>query len=151
MHSIQRGIYLDTDFEVIKSLDHLLGTKAFVAYESAKRINSGICGSEAGHTFYKDCMDYMLMRHEKQLPYEIAPVVITKISQKKQYDMTIFPSEYFYPYNPYDRDKAVKILVYNMITPNTVAIHHWAKGWSDEPKLRGFKKLKNSIKKRIIR
>jgi len=145
------GIYLDTDFEVIKPLDHLLDSSGFIAYESVKRINTGICAGEKGHAFYHDCMDYMQTRHKKNLTYEIAPVVATTVYQKREYDIQVYPSEYFYPYNPYAKENEVKILMHSMIKPETVAIHHWAKGWSGEPKLRGFKKYKNSIKKRFFR
>ncbi len=124
------GIYLDTDFEVLKSFDDLLKNQAFVAYESETYITNGICGGVEGHKFYKDCMNYMLDRFDKQLDYDVSPVVTTNVLNTGNYgDIKIYPSSYFYPYCPYNPENDIKILMYDMIDTNTYAIHHWAKSW----------------------
>lgn len=44
------GIYLDTDVELIKSLDHLLHHKAFFGFENNKNIATGLGFGAAKHT-----------------------------------------------------------------------------------------------------
>lgn len=48
------GIYLDTDVELIKPIDHLLELKAFMAFEQPGRVNTGLgFGAEAGNSVIK--------------------------------------------------------------------------------------------------
>ncbi|MEJ1472117.1 MAG: glycosyltransferase [Candidatus Sedimenticola sp. (ex Thyasira tokunagai)] len=123
------GVYLDTDVEVIKSLDTLLDNNGFVAYEEEDRVNNAVAGSVRGNIFFKDCMSYMTNRFEQGDNYHISPVVTTKVLNTTDYDVTIFDSDYFYPYNPYDVSNDIKIFMYHMIKQDTYAIHHWAKSW----------------------
>jgi len=126
------GIYIDTDFEVLKTFDDLLQDSGFIAWESESHITNGIAGSVKEYKFFQDCMDYMLERFEKGLDYHISPVVTTNVFNTGEYDIKVYDKEYFYPYNPYDKSRAVKILMYSMINNNTYAIHHWAKSWEIE-------------------
>jgi len=126
------GIYLDTDIEVLKSFDNLLENNAFVAYEEDGRINNAVSGSIKGNIFFEDCMDYMIRRFDEKLSYDISPVVTTSVFESKSYDVKVFESQFFYPYNPYDESKDIKILMYCMVTEDTYAIHHWAKSWTQD-------------------
>ena len=129
------GIYLDTDFEVLKSFDPLLRNAGFIGLEAEDRMNNAIAGSIEGEPFFKDCMDYIMKRFESGLDYHISPLVTTNVYNSKVYDITVYPAEFFYPYNPYDLDRGIKVLMQNMLVENTHAIHHWAKSWSEiEPK-----------------
>lgn len=144
------GIYLDTDVEIVKNFDFLLSKKAFVAYEDQNLINNAICGTQKDNIFFYDCMNYINERHDKKLYYHISPIVTTAVLKEKKYDIEILPSEYFYPYNPYDKSRSIKIFMMNMITENTYAIHHWAKSWhSDNENIINYKLLKYRIKKYI--
>ena len=120
------GIYLDTDFEVLKSFDALLYDKGFLAHEEEEYITNGIAGSIKGNIFFKDCMEYMLQRFEKKLEYYISPIVTTNVWKSGKYELKIYSFEYFYPYKP---NRKIKILMQSMITENTFAIHHWAQSW----------------------
>lgn len=125
----QGGVYLDTDFEVLKSFNNLLNNNGFVAYESDEYITNGIAGSVKGNIFFRDCIDYMIDRFKKNENFHVSPVVTTNVLKSKNYDMIIYEKELFYPYNPYDKSRKIKILMCNMINENTYAIHHWAKSW----------------------
>jgi len=125
------GIYMDTDFEVLRPFDDLLERSGFIAYESGQVFTNGIAGSEKGHPFFKACMEYMAARHREKLPYQTTPQVTMAVYAGGDYTVDILPSDYFYPYNPYDGRKAVKTLMARMITPQTYAIHHWARSWHD--------------------
>lgn len=124
------GIYLDTDFEVIKNFDSLLNENLFLCEESAGCITNAAMGATKGHPFLKDCMEYIEDRFEKNLDYHISPVVTTNIYNSHNYsDIVILSSDYFYPYNPYDQKQSIKQFLCAMVTPNTIAVHHWAKSW----------------------
>ncbi len=124
------GIYLDTDFEIIKDFDSLLEQNLFLCKESSEWINNATMGAIRGHPFLKDCMHYMENRFTQNLDYHVSPAVTTNVYNSKNYaDVMILSSDYFYPYNPYDEQQPVKQLLYTMVTSNTIAIHHWAKSW----------------------
>jgi mannosyltransferase OCH1-like enzyme len=126
------GIYLDTDFEVLRSFDSLLASSGFVAYQDHDYLTNGIAGAQKGNLFYSDCMYYMDERFKKGLPYHISPIVTTEVLDKNKHQIELHPSDFFYPYNPYDDEKEIKILMHCMIEDNTFAIHHWAKSWDAE-------------------
>lgn len=123
------GIYLDTDVEVVRLFDPLLQHRVFMGCERDKRLTSGVCGSGKGEPFIHACMDYMEARHSRKLPYRIAPEVITTVYEQDAYEeVTVLPPEAFYPYNPYTRGSVGQFL-YHDVTPETYAVHHWAKSW----------------------
>jgi len=126
------GIYLDTDFEVLKPFDPLLNHEGFLAYQDQEYVTNGIAGSVKGNVYYQDCMNYMDDRFVKNKPFHISPIVTTNVLNNKAYNMKVYSSDYFYPYNPYDDTKNISILMVNMISDNTYAIHHWAKSWEHE-------------------
>lgn len=124
------GIYIDTDVEVIKNFDPLLSNACFMGYESIGRATTGVLGGIAGHEFMKQCMEIIDDRHERNLPYLIAPKVAQIAAEKiKTKDLHIYPEAYFYPYNPYDPARPSVGLMYRDIRPETFAIHHWGKSW----------------------
>ena len=143
------GIYFDTDIEVVKAFDALLDNDGFVAYEDGKHINNAVAGSVKGNVFFKHCMDYMIDRFEKNKPYHVSPVVTTAVLNSSNYDIKVFDSHYFYPYNPYDDSRDVKLFMYSMVKGDTFAIHHWAKSWTyelpDNPKGTGLCSLLNDL------
>jgi mannosyltransferase OCH1-like enzyme len=123
------GIYLDTDFEIIKDFDSLLDYNLFLCREDSTWITNGAMGSIKGHPFLKDCIKYMEDRFQKNLDYHVSPIVTTNVIHIKNYnDIHILSQDYFYPYNPFD-NKSVNQFLASMITPNTIAIHHWGKSW----------------------
>ena len=110
------GVYLDSDVFVRKNMDFVLENRAFSAIESyphlleeikAKglvdkegkkadpngkihglQIQAAILGSEKGHPFFKDCLDYYNTHHftigENGIPNEdqISPIVFAGIAEK---------------------------------------------------------------------
>ena len=52
------GIYMDTDVEVLKSLDPFLHHNAFSGFEDDKNIPTGIMASEKGGRWAKENLDY---------------------------------------------------------------------------------------------
>jgi len=113
------GIYIDADSVWInnKSLDDLL-TQAkggfFIASEPKPNekykhfqhfLAQGVFGARIGHSFLRKILDYMRkimypnyteLRQTKR-PWEVTgPVLVSKL-YKKEFNITIFPSRFFYP------------------------------------------------------
>ena len=144
------GIYLDSDIEVLKSLNDLLDRKAFTGFEKVHNctVAAWIFGTERKNPIFKEFLDYYNDRHFI-LPdgsYDMTPnpVFITEICKKKGLvtdnslqkieGLTVFPSDYFCPYNPTTDELN--------ITDNTYCIHYFNGAWlSDEQKALKKKKL----------
>ena len=141
------GIYLDTDVELLKSLDELLIHTLYLGCEGIRTVNTGLgFGAEKGSPFLRDNMQI----YEEMFPdnetgnFEVNPcpfyttklledrAVIFPITEVIQLadGMTIYPNSYF---NPYDW-KFDKL----WITPNTYSIHHYSASWMS-------KKEKNAL------
>lgn len=135
------GIYLDTDVEIIKPVDDLLEHKCFLGEELPGRLNSAVLGAEPRHLFVKASLELIEHRYEESKPYLIAPEVCTKVVKNVPDEVTIFPVDYFYPYNPFSDEHSNRQLMFSHITENTYAIHHWAKSWRMPLYQRVFRKL----------
>ena len=133
------GIYLDLDVEILKPIDHLLGNTAFVGFETSNYIGVGIIGSIPNGKF----ANYVL-NHYKKLPFSVVvqPQIVTSILDRIGFDMngeyqtaeyflTIYPEDYFTPYNYYTKKAC--------FTPNTVALHHYEGSLLDEDKRNCYK------------
>ena len=57
------GIYMDTDVEVVKSLDAFLKHKAFSGFESSNSIPTRLMASEKDYPLFKTLMDDYENRH----------------------------------------------------------------------------------------
>lgn len=114
------GIYLDSDVEVFRSFDELLGNRFFSGIEQfpiyysrhkisgmCNHIQAAIMGSEKGHPYLKDCLDKYNTLHfkisEGQYDYSEIPERITELMesygfirentfQKLQEGITIYPN-----------------------------------------------------------
>lgn len=142
------GIYFDTDVEMIKNIDFMLGYKAFFGFENRKYINTGLgFGAEAHHPVIKDMLKpYEELQMGKDLSYPLVtcPQLNTaalktwglQLTGEKQYlkDMIILPADYM---NPYDDPTGML-----KKTENTLTIHWYSKSWLDK---------KNIIKSKITR
>jgi mannosyltransferase OCH1-like enzyme len=141
------GIYLDTDMEIIKSLDTFLYNECFLGYESDKFISAGIIGGQKNHSFFHKMMikienNYEVNKKEETIPKLITELLDEDVDLKNK--LKLYSVDVFYPYNPYRN--SVKQLMYKDITKNTYAIHHWNYSW----KKSRFEKI-ISIIKRILK
>jgi hypothetical protein len=129
------GIYLDSDIEVLKSFDTLLGSRAFTGFEGNDSIGVWLLASEKGNPFFKELLDCYDGRHflnsngEMDLtpnPTILAPVfekhgiVLNNQFQQTKY-ITVYPSDYFCPLDKLTRDIN--------ITENSYAMHLFNGAW----------------------
>ena len=130
------GVYMDTDVEVLKSLDPFLHHNAFSGFEDEKNIPTGIMGSEKGGRWAKENLDYYNDKHfineDGTMDVTTNVQTITNImlpyglKQNNSYQdfpglITFYPKDYFCP-KSYKDGK-----IY--LTKNTVTIHHFAGSW----------------------
>jgi hypothetical protein len=131
------GIYLDTDVELIKSLDDLLNLNiCFAGFEDMEYINPGsIFAGEKGCIVSKEIMEYYseynIYRKNKKLDLIPSPKIYTKLLLKyglimnNQYQklelFTAYPTDYFSPKSIFDDSIE--------ITTNTYSIHHYEGSW----------------------
>lgn len=132
------GIYMDTDVEVLKSIDNFLFEDAFSGFEDETRIPTAIMGCKPKHAFFRELIDYYEGRHfikPDGTPDMTTNVdVITNIclgygfkpNNEKQTicNMTFYPKEYFCPltYNSFKVQRTV----------NTHTIHHFSGSWHED-------------------
>ena len=128
---------MDTDVEVLSSLDSFLDHHAFSGFEDEHLIPTGIMASEKEGKWAKDNLDYYNGRHfvkeDGTLDQTTNVTIITNymlpkgLKQNNTYQdfpnlITIYPKDYFCPKSKED----AKIY----LTNNTVTIHHFAASWT---------------------
>ena len=131
------GIYLDTDCEILCSIDKFLNDNAFSGYETANTIPTAIMGAEKGNEWIKNLIDYYndksFYNEDGSLDLTTNVVTISNITKSKyncnfngqlievKNVFKIYPADYFCP-------KDCNTGVINL-TENTVAIHHFNASW----------------------
>jgi len=131
------GIYMDTDMELINSIDFLLDKEGFIGVEDSNMIACGIWGeSKKDSLLATKLLDFY--KEQDGFPvddmYSISiPKLMTAILRPYNYDprnrelqvlengLHIYPREYFYPLS-YNHQN-------NLFTDNTVAIHYYDASW----------------------
>lgn len=159
------GIYMDTDVEVLKSLDNLLDNHAFAGFESKEGVNPGlIIASEKKNEIIGEILNTYLNRKfiMNDGSYNTTTVVKYTTDTLKKYglkcnnklqniqNMVIYPKTYFCPLKS-ESNKTD-------FSENTYTIHHFAATWlSDDEKKRNnslawkiLKPILVSIKKVLI-
>lgn len=157
------GIYLDTDVELIKSLDAFLDRAAFFGCELVGKVNTGVgFGAESKNRLIRENMDlYKDQNFIENGVINTTTCVEYTTSVFKRYGLKenltvqqikggyIYPPEYFCPYS-LETNKM-------NITPNTHAIHHCSATWKDGSEYKKYLDrtillpLKIKLKRRIDR
>lgn len=125
------GIYLDTDVELVRSLDSLLDHSAFFCFETEEYVATGLgFGAEKRNEVIRKMIDeYQAFEATADISPVGCPILNTRALQKlglvrngeMQYvgDAAVFPKEYF---NPYDDSTG-----HLFKTENTYGIHWYFK------------------------
>lgn len=130
------GFYLDTDVELLRSLDDLRGQGALCGVEKWGNINMGGCSGAMKHhpmigemLAYRENIPFVYpdgtMNLETCGVYETQPFIkhglVINNSVQRINDMTVFPSDFFHPYDYMSGE--------TILTNNTFSIHHFNGGW----------------------
>ena len=151
------GIYLDTDVEVLKSLDEFLEYDGFGGFESKEYCCTGILGCKKENMIIKEFLDSyendIFLKNNNEFN-EITNIVRfteiccnhgLKLNNKEQEinGFKIFPKTIFSPLNARDID--------NALSENTCTIHYFAGSWltkkeyKKREKIKKYKKYKNFL------
>ncbi len=159
------GLYVDTDFECLRSLDvfhHCFDFYTGTGFGAIFTLYFGLVGSVPGHPILKTCIE-TLNKDQKMHPDEIINILFTtgpyhfSNCLKKEIltcpDRCVaFPVGYFYPWPNTLRDENKPEQIRRWIRPETFAIHHWHVAWNDgvapgqtrKPKLHEVTRKKNT-------
>ena len=133
---------MDTDMEVIKSLDELLTLQAVTGFESGELVAAGIMACEKNDPFFveflKSYENDAFIKEDGSMNLNTNVTRLTELCKKYGLQFnnekqtvngcTVFPSDYFYP-KSWDSSKV-------NLTENTYTIHHYDGSWL--PKDRKF-------------
>ena len=145
------GIYVDTDFEALKPIDHKLLSRSFIAgqlYDYKPQINNALIISEPKSNFLKTVINNIGEYRDEMTGMEVmdysGPHYLSKLTfeNRDSEDIVILPSQYFYPWPHYMKHSANS--PYSWTSDTTIAIHHWDASWMKKPFLL---RLLNKIKK----
>ncbi len=130
------GIYMDTDVEVLKSLDRFLNHAAFSGFENDDYVPTGIMASEKDSKWASDLLSYYdnrsFIKENGELDIQSNTYIITEMMKEKGFVMNnkfqeidgyvaFYPNDYFCP-------KSYKTGSIDL-TKNSYCIHHFAKSW----------------------
>jgi len=153
------GIYLDSDVEVIKSLDDLLDLPYFIGAEKAGTPEAAIIGAEKGCDWIKQCLNYYdnrsFIREDGSLDIRKLPEIMNEqiLKLKAVRVLSIAESK-----NIRTLDFTKEVLVFNdayfspkvfdsrevELTPYTYAIHHYQNSWFS-PKAKAYYRFRTFL------
>jgi inositol phosphorylceramide mannosyltransferase catalytic subunit len=118
------GVYVDADFECLRSIEPLLdGVEFCTAAIKKGRVSNTLIGTTPRHTILERAVRELRPRTEYGLDKNgTGPLFFNRLVREYP-EVTIFPAEYFYPATPTQRERAY-------------AIHHFARSWQEPKDLR---------------
>lgn len=125
------GIYLDTDMEVLKSLDPLLDCYGFSGINRQRdAIYCGIIGVVPGHSLIGEILKAYDSLSEDVLP--TSPQMFTQVYKETgDFSFRVYPSQAFYPFEEGEAP------TYELLAA-AYTIHHWDESWRSFVPLRRF-------------
>ena len=155
------GIYLDTDMEVLRSLEEFRQYGCFLGWELGEKttealvINNAIFGTEKQHPFVVKCMDFYLKNFDgRDSALDSSPYLVTRMLKElglRQYGrqnvggVELFPKEYFYPYHITEKFSP------ECVKENTYTIHHWGYSWGTRPFSYRLEHLKQVLRDKVYK
>lgn len=146
------GIYMDTDVEVVQSLDRFLTHEAFSGFEDDVYLQSGTMGAVKGHGWIKELLDYYagksFVQPDGTLDMTTNTKIITEVCsrwglvlngqhQVLRNGVVFYPRTYF---SPYDYINAA-----DYRTEDSYTIHHFVQSWLPlSVRIRGYFKRRIS-------
>jgi mannosyltransferase OCH1-like enzyme len=124
------GIYLDTDFECLRSIEPLIAdVEAFAARESDEFIAVGIFGAVPGHALLRDVVERLPRSFRDEPPgrqdLSTGPGLFTLVARNHP-ELVVFGPELFYPYHFTEKHRKGESF------PEAYAVHHWAFSWAGD-------------------
>jgi mannosyltransferase OCH1-like enzyme len=140
------GLYIDTDFECLKSFDILHYYCDFytgTAFGPTFSVYNGLFAAAPGHPLLKLCIESIdinkIVSADQSLNilFTSGPYYFTDnfkkyfLSSSNSGKTVAFPVGYFYPWPNSHRDENSPEQIKKWIRPETLAIHHWYVSWNE--------------------
>jgi len=123
------GIYLDTDTEVIKSLNPLLEHDVFFGRTKDGFVAAGVIGAVPGHQVIKDILNIYDQDTDFNTDRTSPRTVSTVLAHNHYHDVVIYDYQYFNPCDEGEECNQDKL-------DRAYTINHWAESWVPFAKLR---------------
>ena len=150
------GIYMDTDVEVLQSLDKFLRYEAFIGFESENFCGTAIIGSQKDNRMIKEFLELYtnikFINDDGSLNQTTNVSIMTDIlveycirlnnTQQTINGIEVFPKTYFSPLNFANG--------HTDFSKNTYTIHHFAGSWLPEEVQKNIKKKRLYDKRKIF-
>lgn len=122
------GVYIDSDVEVLKPFDPLLGLDAFAAYEDTDHVCIAVMGFTPNHPILKTVIELAIQRRHLDTWQAGMGAFHDAITGRS--DITLFPPGMFYPWSWRDNEPAD----WRTQNPWSYTAHYWSKSWLLEQK-----------------
>lgn len=125
------GVYIDSDVEVLRPFDSLVGVEGFAAYEDSQHIPNAVMGFMPGHLALGHYIDLALQRLDKGT-WASGVGTITDVF-KDRTDILLLPPGIFYPWHYSDRDLGDRLGARKAIlamNPWAITAHYWRHSWA---------------------
>ena len=137
------GLYIDTDFECLRSFDafhHCCDFYAGVSSEGAFEVYNGLIGTIPHHPIIAGCIEQISTHATENLSYDTLDIIkrtgpIFFTQQIVEYlpcsttKTVIFPLTYFYPWPNGTRLENKRSDIERWFRPESFAVHHWHMSW----------------------
>jgi mannosyltransferase OCH1-like enzyme len=145
------GIYLDTDVELLCSLDRVLNDDMFVGFACNFQINLGSgFGALKHHSFIRELRDYY-----DNIPFRLENGELNK-KTCYEYQHPVFKRHGFLLENSFQEKDGVVLYPSEVFSPemsgltknytaNTISIHHYEYSWASENEKMAWKAFKTKL------
>lgn len=116
------GVYIDSDVEVLKPFDDLLGLPAFAGWEDDKRVCNAVLGFPPKHPILADFLSMAVAR--RRWGTEAAGVATFSEIASNSANIVLFGPGMFYPAH-----WSKKSITASDVKPWSRTVHYWAKSW----------------------
>lgn len=121
------GVYVDSDTQPLKSMEPLLHSPAFAAWEDETTIPDAILGSEPGHPAFKEMLELAVAAIQRRRDaWQSGPGVSTTVLSKRD-DVLVLPPGAFYPHHYLQKTETKA-----GDGPWVFCRHMWAGSWLNE-------------------
>jgi mannosyltransferase OCH1-like enzyme len=118
------GVYVDTDFECLRSIEPLIdGIVLFAGEQRPGKLGNALLGATPGHPLVERLAAAAAAAVGTQdYPQTTGPPFFHRFLSGAQ-ELTVFPPEFFYPYHWKEEPRESY--------PGAYAVHHWGMSWQD--------------------
>lgn len=122
------GVYMDCDVETVRTFERFRNDQFFAGFvmeNGVELINGAVMGSQKGsHAASFLLANFPALTEGAMNTHVYGPTFIDGMLRRLPPNVwTKYPPEFFYPYHWTQTPEQAEM------TPNTHAVHHWAKSW----------------------